>query len=739
MPDLMSAPDHTIGEDDPVALLRHAIGLEERGDRASARSLMHQIAEQRPEWDEPWVRIGQSWRQAGDSARAAAAYDIALTRNPDRPEALLARGLLALGNQPPQDAVDLLTRATNAAPAHDQAWHALAYAYVAHGRPDLAVDALVTAGRLAPDSYVYASDLADLLERSDVQPPAETVVWSDRVVLACAARRALQRGALDEAIDGFEAALALRDDDVVILKQLAAVYLTAQQPEHAEPLLREAIRLAPDDMTTLNDFAVTLGRLYRFGEAEAVLRACGEDAAITSQMLFNRATLRASIGDFEGAARDIEIAKGGAVDDAAALQSECALLPYRSSITAATLRDAMIALGRALPTGDAPLFRHPAPLEADRGRPLRIGLLSNALRRHPVAWLTFAGLKALDPAVFSLHCFGHYDPEDCFAPDFARHVAAWHNIDGIGDAAVAGMIAAADIDVLIDLSGFGDGGRTPVTAFQPAPVQIKWVGSQASTTGVPAIDWMITDRWETPDGYEAFYTERLLRLPDGYVCYMPPPNAPAVSPLPATVNGHITFGCFNNLAKLTDETLRLWQRVLEAVPDARLALRCPQFSEPSVSEHFMARATSIGLDPARLSLQGRASHAAFIAGYRDVDIALDPHPYSGGLTTCEALFMGVPVVTLAGDFFAARHSVSHLSNVGMVGCIAQSEAEYVALAVSMAADRAGLAAVRAGLRQRVLASPLCDAPRFGRNLGAALRFAWQAYCDQACQDRNGNA
>jgi protein O-GlcNAc transferase len=560
-------------------------------------------------------------------------------------------------------------------------------------------------------------------------------VWSTRVTLACAARSATRcrdgDAAIDlgAAIDGFEAALALLPDDVVVLKHLAGVYLAAQQPEQAEPLLRDALRLTPGDITTRNDLAVTLGRLYRFGEAEAILRSCGDGDGITPQMLFNRATLRASIGDFDGARLDIEVGKGVAVDRVAALQSECALLPYRSSITAAALRTAMSALGNALPTGAAPMFRHLKPHGSDRDRPLRIGLLSNALRQHPVGWLTFAGLKVLDFSQFSLHCFGHYDKDDSFAPDFARHVAAWHTIDGVGDAEVASLIGAAGVDILIDLSGFGDGGRTPVTAFRPAPVQIKWVGSQASTTGVPAIDWMISDRWETPDGYEQFYTEKLLRMPDGYVCYMPPPNAATVSALPAISAGHVTFGCFNNLAKLTDDTLRLWGRVLAGVPDAKLTLRCPQFSEPSVLERFIRRAGQMGLDPARLTLRGRAPHPVFIAGYRDVDIALDPHPYSGGLTTCEALFMGVPVITLAGDFFAARHSVSHLSNVGMAHCIAHSEDAYVALAVAMAADREGLAALRASLRQRVLNSPLCDAPRFGRNLGAALRFAWHQYCD----------
>jgi len=309
---------------------------------------------------------------------------------------------------------------------------------------------------------------------------------------------------------------------------------------------------------------------------------------------------------------------------------------------------------------------------------------------------------------------------------------ASHRIEGLDNAGIAALIAAQDIDILIDLSGFCDGGRAPVMAYRAAPVQMKWVGSQASTTGVAEIDWMISDRWETPPGYEDFYTEKLLRLADGYVCYRPPAHAPAVGNLPALANSHVTFGCFNNLAKLTDDTLRLWAVLLDRLPTARLTLRCPQFSETNVRERFPARAQALGLDPSRLILEGRASHREFIASYRGIDIALDPYPYSGGLTTCEAMFMGVPVITLAGDFFAARHSVSHLSNVGLTVCIATTPDEYIDRAVALASDLPALAALRTGLRARVLASPLCDAPRFGRSLGAGLRTAWHRYCnDQA--------
>jgi predicted O-linked N-acetylglucosamine transferase (SPINDLY family) len=259
-------------------------------------------------------------------------------------------------------------------------------------------------------------------------------------------------------------------------------------------------------------------------------------------------------------------------------------------------------------------------------------------------------------------------------------------------------------------------------------VQVKWVGMQNHSTGLAEIDWMLTDRWETPEGYERFYTEKLLRLPDGYVCYSPPPYAPDVVPLPALSRGHLTFGCFNNTAKITQAVLATWARVLRAVPDARLVLKAHQFGEPATTASFAAAFAALGIAPDRLELRAGSPHRSLLAEYGDIDVVLDPFPYSGGLTTCEALWMGVPTVTMPGETFASRHSASHMSNAGLADWVVANEAAYVARAAAAAADLPALAALRAGLREQVRRSPLCDAPRFGHNLGAALRHAWREWC-----------
>jgi predicted O-linked N-acetylglucosamine transferase (SPINDLY family) len=357
---------------------------------------------------------------------------------------------------------------------------------------------------------------------------------------------------------------------------------------------------------------------------------------------------------------------------------------------------------------------------------LRIGLLSATLKTHPVGWLTIAAFEGLDHNRFELVCFGQTPSADAMQRRFAALAAEWHEVTGLPPARVAERIRAAEIDVLIDLGGFGDLGMMAACALRPTPVQVKWVGAQSHSSGLAEMDWYITDRWETPEGSEPFYSERLWRMPDGYVCYSPAAYAPDVAPLPALARKHVTFGCFNNLAKVTPRVLDAWAAILRDVPDARLVLKCHQCDDAGTVAALLAAFDARGVVPARIEARGGSRHRDLLAQYGDIDIVLDPFPYTGGLTTCEALWMGVPTVCLTGETFSGRHSTSHMSNVGLAAWCAGSIADYVRLAVDRAGDIPALASLRAGLRQRTAASPLCDGRRFGRNLGDALGAMWEA-------------
>ncbi len=417
------------------------------------------------------------------------------------------------------------------------------------------------------------------------------------------------------------------------------------------------------------------------------------------------------------------------LDPTAALprRALCNTLPYHDGTTGRELLTAMQDCSAALGRAQQPaLVNNPDP-----DRPLVVGLLSGTLRSHPVGWLTVAGFEALDPEQFSLVCLTQNTaPHDPITRRYRAIAQDWIEIDSLTDVALSTTARVRGIDILIDLGGYGDAGRMPACVNRLAPVQIKWVGMQSHSSGLAEMDWFVTDRWETPEGFDQFYSENLLRLPDGYVCYSPPAHAPDVVTLPALSNGFITFGCFNNLAKITPRVIETWSVILKRIPEAKLILKTHQLSDAATADRFRAQFAAIGINGERIELRGSSGHRAFMGEYGHVDIVLDPFPYSGGLTTCEALWMGVPTVTLPGETFASRHSTSHMSNAGLSDWVCESVSEYIEMAVARAANVKALAHLRAGLREKVRRSPLCDAPRFGKGFGAALRHAWKAWCTQ---------
>ena len=304
----------------------------------------------------------------------------------------------------------------------------------------------------------------------------------------------------------------------------------------------------------------------------------------------------------------------------------------------------------------------------------------------------------------------------------------WHSAVGLSDENLARRISDDGIDILIDLSGHTAHSRLPMFAWKPAPVQASWLGYFA-TTGVAAMDYLIADPWTVQKAEEASFTEKIWRLPDSYLCFTPPDVDVQVVPLPALTNGHVTFGCFNHLSKMNDAVVALWARVLQAVPGSRLFLKAKQLGEATVRQSVVERFATHGVDAGRLILEGAAPRAELLASYRRVDIALDPLPYPGGTTSVEALWMGVPVLTLAGERFLSHIGESILRNVGMPEWIAADADGYVARAVSYAGDLPYLATLRNGLRRQVLGSPLFDAPRFAHHFEAALRGMWRVWCD----------
>jgi predicted O-linked N-acetylglucosamine transferase (SPINDLY family) len=300
---------------------------------------------------------------------------------------------------------------------------------------------------------------------------------------------------------------------------------------------------------------------------------------------------------------------------------------------------------------------------------------------------------------------------------------------------VAENIREDGIDILVDLAGHTFGHRLLVFARKPAPVQVTWLG-YPNTTGMTAMDYRVTDAWVDPPGDgDARHTETLVRLSRGFLCYQPLPDSPPVSELPSRATGYITFGCFNNSAKISTPVLDAWSEILKAVPGSRLLLKARQLRDPSLRRHFERELQKRGVDPQRVEMLGRIeSKFGHLDLYGRVDIGLDPFPYNGTTTTCEALWMGVPVVVLAGDRHAGRVGVSLLTSVNLTELIAETVPEYQRIAVELALNSERLAAYRSGMRERMRQSPLLDAAGFTHAMESAYRDMWRRWCERAPAD-----
>lgn len=364
----------------------------------------------------------------------------------------------------------------------------------------------------------------------------------------------------------------------------------------------------------------------------------------------------------------------------------------------------------------------------DPERKLRVGYVSPDFRSHSVAYFFEPLLAAHDSRSVETVCYSNLPRPDEVTRRLKRLAGEWREISALSDDQVVAMIQEAGIDLLVDLAGYTNGNRIGVFAHRPAPVQLTWLG-YPNTTGLSAMDYRITDELADPPGEEQWFTETLVRLPGCFLCYQPLPEAPPASGLPAGENGCITFGSFNNLAKINPEVVALWAQVVLSVPDARLLIKNPSFTDAATRDRYRALFEEQGLPAGSLELVGHTpTPAEHLALYSRIDIALDTFPYNGTTTTCEALWMGVPVVTLLGEHHAGRVSASILKAIGRSEWVAESGDQYQAIARELATDTCRLADTRSSLRELVTLSPLRDADAFARKMEVAYRDMWQEWC-----------
>jgi predicted O-linked N-acetylglucosamine transferase (SPINDLY family) len=425
------------------------------------------------------------------------------------------------------------------------------------------------------------------------------------------------------------------------------------------------------------------------------------------------------MGQAEAGVRWMRRGLAAAPDDARIHSNLLMTLQYLPGIGAAEMLDEHRAWDAAHGLAHRPPTP-PVPRPGPPGRRVRIGYVSPDFRIHPIGYFLLGVVMAHDRERFEVACYATSAATDGLTRAFRERADRWVPCWQDSDAELAARIRADGIDILVDLSGHTDGNRLGTFARRAAPVQATWAG-YVGTTGLSAMDYLISDHIHSPAGAERFAVERIARMPNGYVCYAPPLRAPEPGPPPALASGVVTFGCFNNAAKLNGGVVALWSRLLRGRPERRLRLQSARLDLPEAREPLVAAFEARGVDRSQLDIRGFVPPDDLVAAYREVDIALDPFPYSGGLTTLEALWMGVPVVTRPGERFCSRHSASHLTNVGLQGFVAATDEDYLGIAEAWSADLGRLATLRAALRERMLASPLCDWGGFTADLEALYR------------------
>jgi protein O-GlcNAc transferase len=373
-----------------------------------------------------------------------------------------------------------------------------------------------------------------------------------------------------------------------------------------------------------------------------------------------------------------------------------------------------------------PLRNSIRPHDNDRAsdRPLKIGYVSVDFRDHAVGRSILSVLQHHDRENFHATCYAHQFHPDAVTFQIKSAAGEWRDISRLSDAQAADLIRRDQVDILIDLMQHTAGNRLLIFARKPAPVQATYLGYCAST-GLAAIDYRLSDpHLDPPDSIQPPNPERTIRLSQTYWCYQPLPPTPDPSPLPADSTGHITFGCLNNFAKIT-AALDLWADILQSVPNSRLLLHSPPGTH---LDELKQKLAAKGISSERLLFVDRQPWHEYLAAYNQIDIALDTFPWTGGITTCDALYMGVPVVTLAGQSPISRGGVSILTNLGLAELIAHSPREYLSIASTVAGDFSRLANLRSILRRRMERSPLMNAQTFTRDIESAYRQMWQRYC-----------
>jgi len=677
------------------------------------------------------LAVALQYHQAGNLAQAEQLYRQILQANPAEGNALHLLGMLAHQVGQPDKALALIGQAVAVLPQVAEFHSNLAGVYLALGRWDEAIGCYGQALRLRPDLPELHYNLGDAL--------AQQHKWVEAV--AC-----------------YRQGLALRPTDAEAYRKLGFALVEQGRLVEAVASYREALRLGPDNADTFNNLGVALAEQGRFAEAEAVYRqalrlrpdflgahynlglALAEqwsyDEALVSfeqalrlkpdcvEALSGLATAYKNQGRLDEAIATYRKAIAAKPEDPIILSNLLLALHYDSSYDpATTFAEHLRWAGQfgLCPTLDKP----PRPVKRDPGRRLRVGYVSPSFYENGLGRYGEAVIDAHDHGQIEVFCYANVLYPDALTQRIKASADHWRSLVGLSDDRAADLIRQDQIDLLIDLSGHTSGNRLGVFARKPAPIQVTHFG-YCDTTGLAAIDYRLTDSFCDPPGQtERYHTEKLVRLPEVQWCYRPTPG-PEVSSLPARQAGQVTFGSFNSLCKVTEPMIGLWSDILRGLPGSRMVV--VSGGGTAGDERVLAAFDARGVGKERVTLVGRQPVDAYFRLHHGVDICLDTYPFTGCFTTADALWMGVPVISLAGPTFVTRQGVAILAQVALGDLATETPAGYVEVALRLGRDLPRLEELRSQLRDRLERSPLADVRRFTQHLEAAYRAMWELFC-----------
>lgn len=670
-------------------------------------------------------------------ARAAELCRAVLFSQPSAVDALALLGMIASTVNEPGSAYPLLRLTAALRPDDVNALNALAVASRQLRLFDEARPMLERALALAPDRPQLLRHLAEVHYDEKEWAKVETLLARLFVLGRLKPADYTRRGwslfhlkRFPEAAEIFKRAVDLGlDTSAALFGQATALY-EMREARQAIDLYRRVIEIDPDRLVAYTNLSALYHRHSNSEMAARVARACLARKPHFVPASVNLGMALASLGKTGEAVASFRDAFHRDPRNSKILSN---IVFYSQYLDIPT--DQVFDLHREWH------FLHAAPLrsaaqphgnERSEGRRLRIGYHSPDYRQHSCHSFLQPLFKRHDRESFEIFAYGAVDRPDTATEWYRQRADHWVDVESMTDSAFVTQVRRDEIDILVDLVGHTAFNRQLCFAQKPAPVQVTWLG-YPGTTGLDAIDWRISDPWLTPEGTPERFSERLCNLPRVSHCFTPDgptPQGPIdVAPAPVLANGFITFGSFNNFAKVGDRTVALWSAVLAALPTARLKLKSRYIENSEANANILDRFRAAGADLGRISfLNGTAYKHTHLALYNEIDIGLDTFPYGGMTTTCEALWMGVPVVTLTGDRTSSRYGLSVLASLGLEELAAPTEAGFVDIARRLAADTAALATLKGGLRERMLASPLCDEIGFTRAMERAFRDMWVEWC-----------